>query len=254
MTTTRATDQSWLVKVISSTRSTQHLGRLGGAAIPAEKGLGIYRHAYRARLHECLLDDFPAVASLLGEKAFATLTEAVISELPPRDATLNRYGQRLVTWLRRYHANIECGVFARDIARLEWALVEAIHAPLAPPLDAAALAAVSPRRWSRLVLVPLPTLRRIASRWPIDLCYRQCLRGETVTVPTPDSGTVLVLRDSDGLRRRVIDPGTARLLGLLVRRVPLGVAISDCGLDAASIQTACSTLITSACFTRLEFS
>ena len=247
-----AKDQSWMLAAITTKRNPTHIERLGGAAIPAAIGLGIYRHAYRARLQECLLDDFPAVAALLGAEMFAELADTVISELPPVDSTLNRYGKRLVTWLASHLTATSHGRIAYDLARLEWALVEALHAPLAERLDPAALAAVPPRRWAKVRLVPVPSLRRISSRWPVDDLFRQHLRQEPMVVPAPDPGTVLVVRDIQGLHRRTITPGAARLLLKLVRGEPLGQAIAACRLGASAIQLACANLFAAGCFSGLE--
>ncbi len=246
------TDQRWMLAAITTKRTPARIGRLGGAAVPAAVGLGIYRHAYRARLQECLLDDFPAVAALLGAELFAELADTVITECPPVDSTLNRYGKRLVTWLGSHLTATSHGRIAYDLARLEWALVEALHAPLTAHLDPAALAAVPSRRWAKVRLVPVPSLRRISSRWPIDSIFRQHLRQEVMVVPAPDPGTVLVVRDTQGLHRRTITPGAARLLLRLVRGEPLGQAIAGCGLDATAIQLACANLFTAGCFAGLE--
>lgn len=240
-----ATDQGWLVRAIAAAHPPAAEPRLAGIAISAAQGLAIYRHAYRARLEECLADDFPAVRSLLGEDAFAALTHRVINDYPPDESTLNRYGRRLVQVLRR-----EPGL-ACDLARLEWALVEAIHAPLAAPLDATALAALPAEAWAPLRLRPAPTLRIVVSRWAVDACYRQHLRGEAVTAPPAGGQGVLVLRRHDGMRRIAVSPGAARLVGALARGRTLAAALAGCQLPPVAVQQALGEACAAGCFTSI---
>lgn len=236
-------DQGWLVRAITATRVPAPARRLATISIAAETGLAIYRHAYHARLEECLADDFPALRGLLGEAAFSALAARVIRTHPPREATLNRYGRRLVQLLRQ-DPGLSC-----DLARLEWALVEAIHAPLAPALEAAVLAALPPTAWAGLRLRPAPSLRIVTSRWAIDTCYRQHLRGEAVTPPPPGGQGVLVLRRPDGMRRLAVSPGTARLLSALVRGRPLAAALAASRLAPAAVQHALGEACANGCFT-----
>jgi hypothetical protein len=241
-------DLGWLVGAITARRARPPT-RLRDIAISAETGLGIYRHAYRARLVECLADDFPALRALLGPAAFDKLAGAVIAARPPREATLNRYGRQLVIHLRARPQAAATGRLALDLARLEWALVEAIHAPLAPALAADALAGLPPQAWAGLRLAAVPSLRVITSRWPIDLLYRQHLRGETPTVPLPDAECVLVLRRSDGLHRLALVPERGRLVAALARGLPLGEALARSRLAPGDVRDALAAAVAAGCFT-----
>lgn len=244
-----APGQRWLLRAITARRAPADLAPLARIAVPARTGLEVYRNAYRVRLHDCLADDFPAVQSLLGADRFAALAAAVIAGDPPRDATLNRYGRALVRHLAHGPA---ADRLAADLARLEWALVEAIHAPLAQPLDPAALAAIPPQRWAGLRLVRAPSLRLVASRFPIDGCYRQHLRGERVVAPAPDPEVVAVVRGSDGLQRRIFAPGPGRLVARLARGAALGPALAACRLDPEAVRAALAAAMAHGCFTAID--
>lgn len=241
-------DLAWLVGSITAPRPPRST-RLRDIAISAETGLGIYRHAYRARLIECLADDFPALRAMLGTVAFDLLADAVITAHPPRDSTLNRYGRQLINHLRAHHEATSVGRVALDLARLEWALVEAIHAPLAPALASDALAGLPPSAWARLRLVAVPSLRVITSRWPIDLLYRQHLRGETPVAHDPDAECILVLRQPDGLHRLALVPERGRLVAALARGLALGEALVRTRLDAGGVRDALAAAVAAGIFT-----
>jgi hypothetical protein len=245
-------DQRWLVQAISASRTPAAGRRLGGATVDPDIGLGIYRHAYCARLRECLADDFPVLAGLMGSDAFQELADVVVSRLPPQAATLNRYGRRLVQLLMREPQVTRFGKVASDLARLEWALVEAIHARAEPSITAEDLGRIAPVAWPTVRFRPVASLRRVASSWAIDTCVRQHFRKQPITIPDDrQSGTVVVVRNSEGLQRRVMEPRAARFLARLVRGRPFGEAVSIPGFSPEALQAACATCISGGFFAAL---
>jgi hypothetical protein len=235
--------ERWLLGAITAPSMPTGLRPLGGAAVPATVGLGIYRHAYRARLSDCLVDDFPAVRGLVGETAFATIVERVIDEHPPTDATLNRYGRRLPRWIATHLSAVPHGPIARDLARLEWALCEAIHEPLAKPVSPDDLAGIAPDAWADLRFARVPSLRLIRAVADVDLPYRLHLRGEPVCAPPRAAAMIVVLRRQDGLERHVLPPGPGRLLRSLAKGQTLGMAITAAGIPADGLAAACAAVI-----------
>ena len=241
-------DLDWLVGSITAAHAPRPT-LLRDVAISAQTGLGIYRHAYRSRLLECLADDFPALRALLGTTGFDLLAGDVITACPPRESTLNRYGRQFVAHLRAHPGSTPAGRIALDLARLEWALVEAIHAPLAPMMAADALARLPPQAWADLRLGAVPSLRIITSRWPIDRLYRQHLCGEQPTIPAADAECVVVLRQPDGLHRLALVPERGRLIAALARGLSLGQALARTRLDAGGVRDALAAAVAAGCFT-----
>jgi hypothetical protein len=185
--------------------------------------LEIYRHGYFARLVECLADDYPAVAHALGAKAFDALCRDFIAQHPPASASLNFYGAPFAAFCAGRPAPL--APFVSDLARLEWAVVEAIHADGEMLLDLAALAGISEADWSRLRLVPSATLRIIHSEYPIHRHYQAFLAGEDPAVPTPEASSLAVCRRGDDVWRIGLSPMFAVLLGRLIEGTPLATAI-----------------------------
>jgi hypothetical protein len=89
----------------------------------------------------------------------------------------------------------------------------------------------------------------VTSRWPIDLLYRQHLRGETPVVAAPDSACVLVLRREDGLHRLALVPERGRLVAALARGLPLGEALARSRLDPGGVRDALAAAVAAGCFT-----
>jgi len=185
--------------------------------------LGIYRHAYRARLEECLADDYPAVRALIGEGRFARRCAIAITQHPPREPTLNRYGRFMPGFLQEQRG---VPAAAADLARLEWALVEAIHSPCGEIVDVDALARVQPAQLASARFHADPSLRVVVSRFDVDASLATFQRTGTCPAPARLPSAVAVQRRPSGLRRTPLAAGFAPLLAALAAGQPLSAAIS----------------------------
>ena len=125
-----------------------------GTAARQTLGLGIYAHAYRARLLDTLADAYKKTQAVMGEAAFETAALDYIAAHPPTTRSLRWYGDHFDTHLATHHADQPAHA---EIARLDWALRKAFDGPDADPLDASALSEVPPEAWATLRLVPVPT-------------------------------------------------------------------------------------------------
>jgi hypothetical protein len=196
-----------------------------GPALGARDRLGVYHFAYRARLIDALADDFPAVQYAMGAAAFARFADRVITEHPSRTANLNRYGAVLIEALATAR-RVPHRSFLLDLARLEWALVEAIHAPPPPRLEAEALAAIPAEAWANLRFLPNPALGILASAWPVNRFFSAWRRDEAPSLPARAASATVVYRVEFTLWRMDLSPMTHTLLQSLLDGVPLGEALA----------------------------
>ncbi len=125
----------------------------------------IYRDSYWARILGCFADDYPGLRGILGQRAFDRLAKAYLLERPSESFTLRNLGSSLNKWLA---ANREyCGdhfSLALDMARLEWAQVEAFDGARIDPVGAGDLNAGA----ERLRFGLQPHLSLLALRHPVD--------------------------------------------------------------------------------------
>jgi hypothetical protein len=84
--------------------------------LSAHDRLAIYRHAYLARLQECLRLEFPVLLLTLGDELFALFTNAYLQQHPSRSYTLNRLGETFP----RYLAESRPDAAAPEHARESW--------------------------------------------------------------------------------------------------------------------------------------
>lgn len=97
--------------------------------------LEIYNRQYWYRLLDALAEDFPALRSVVGSRAFETLSVAYLTCHPSRSFTLRNLGSQLSRWLETHPQHTgRRHRLALDVARIEWAFVEAFDNPQSTPL------------------------------------------------------------------------------------------------------------------------
>jgi len=110
----------------------------------ATRRLGIYHHAYRARMAEVLADSFAKINLYMGSDAFEVEATAFALAHPPLTRRLGRYGADLPAFLAdRYPHNPE--LF--ELAQLDWDLRECFDGPDVLALDAASAASDVAQSW-----------------------------------------------------------------------------------------------------------
>ena len=126
--------------------------------------LGIYRHAYGARLREALDDTYPILHQVLGDALFEGLGEAFVAAQPSMHRSIRWYGRELSDFIATHQPYAGQPVLA-ELASLEWTLTEVFDAADAEPLGRDALLGVAPDAWETLRLGFHPSLRRLSFEW-----------------------------------------------------------------------------------------
>ncbi len=128
--------------------------------------LEIYNRQYWFRLKDCFYEDYPGLRAILGERRFERLARAYLTRHPSQSFTLRNLGRWLVEFLQaepRWMAPLQHP--GLDMARLEWAHIEAFDNEAKPPLEIDSLLGVDPAQ-IRLQLQPHLTLLQL--RFELD--------------------------------------------------------------------------------------
>ena len=197
-----------------------------GPQLAAVDRLEVYHYAYRARLVEALADDYGALRHALGAERFEAFAARVIALHPSRTRDLNGYGRVVVETLRAGAVRVPNRAFLLALAELEWALVEAVHAPPPPRIDAAALRTIPPERWAGLRFTPSPSLRLLASEWPANRYLQAFREDKSPAIPRRSPSATAVYREGFTVWRMDLSPGPHGLLFRLIAGVPLGEALA----------------------------
>src|SRR5271167_4258070 len=127
--------------------------------------LEIYNRQYWFRLMDALSEDFQGLRAILGAKRFRAMAKAYLTDCPSRSFTLRDLGSRLSLWLGSHPEWVRPNDrLARDMARLEWAHIEAFDAAELPALKPGDLASEGPVL--RLTLQPYITVLKL--EYPAD--------------------------------------------------------------------------------------
>lgn len=137
---------------------------VGTDCVPASVRLGIYGHAYSARLIEALQSNYPAIAKLLGEQDFAELARGYIATHDSRFFSIRYYGHALAHYVAN-EPRYRPVPFLADLARWEWTMAEVFDSADAPPLDMNALAHKAPADWASMRLTFHPSVRLLSLSW-----------------------------------------------------------------------------------------
>lgn len=174
--------------------------------------LGIYHHAYRARLAEVLADTYAKTWLYLGSDTFEDHARQHAVAHPPTARSLNRYGEGFVGTLRAlYPDNPEL----HELAQLDWDLRTRFDGADVPALDAAA--APSAGHWLAEggVLHPSALLRPLTTNavalW--NAIHADEEVPEALTLPEP--ATLLVWRKGHQPHFRTLEPQEADWVGPL---------------------------------------
>lgn len=127
--------------------------------------LEIYNRMYWFRLYSCFEEDFPGLKAVLGSAKFEKLMREYLTACPSESFTLRNLGSRLTAWLEEHPEYMEPRrQLAMDMARLEWAHIEAFDSASEELLDPDDLMEINDE--SRLRLQPY--LRVLGLRYPVD--------------------------------------------------------------------------------------
>jgi hypothetical protein len=133
--------------------------------------LAIYRHHVFTSLTAALEATYPVVTRLVDRRFFAWAADRYVRAHPPAGPCLSEYGGEFPAFLAQFPACAHVPWLA-DVARLEWAMNVALHAPDTVALEPDALRALEPRALARLTLRLEPSITLLESPWPIDAMWR----------------------------------------------------------------------------------
>lgn len=209
--------------------------------------LEIYNRQYWFRIRDCFYQDYPGLRAILGEKKFERLTDAYLAKNPSRSFTLRNLGSRLVKFLE---ANPKMtsphSQLALDMAKLQWAHIEAFDKEAKLPLQIDDLLDANPAK-IHLQLQPHLTLLKLnyeIDDFLIELKKNSGLRSEASNAMEQDhrhkktkitrglkrkENFLAVHRFQDSVYYKRLEPGQFLVLSALQR--------------GATLEKACASLV-----------
>lgn len=187
--------------------------------------LNVYRNNTTILLGEALAANFPVVHALVGEAFFAQLTRAFVRIHPPQSPCLFEYGDAFADFIETFPGTGNLPYLA-DVARLDFAQVEALHARDALALHAHELSTIAPEDYGRLAFTAHPAARVVTSRHPIHAIWSLHQPGADPHAGVNSNAggeAVLVTRPFAEVRVTQLRPGE----DLLIERLNTGATLND---------------------------
>jgi hypothetical protein len=187
--------------------------------------LQLHRHHVVSSIGAALAATFPTVAALVGQEFFGLLACDFAAGTALEDPVLSRYGEHFSQFVAAKQ-DMHGLPYLADVARLDWALNVAFHAPLEPRLSAADLAGW-PQDSLPSLSVRLPTGSSfIVSAYPLDLIWQASQPGTSVSQVDLAAGPacLVVFRRSEDAAFAVLAPGEAAFIERLRRGDRLAIA------------------------------
>jgi hypothetical protein len=205
--------------------------------------LGVYRHAYVARLEEFLANDHEKLRCYMGAAKFSAMARDYVATHPSDQPNARWYARHLPEFLATtlpYRKAPELS----ELAMLERALNDAFDAPEAPHKTFGDLAAVPPDAIAQAQIVIHPSVRTIAVQTNVTSLWSSIRCGEAPPHPyrLDEPQEVLVWRQGASSRFRLLGQEEAMALAQAREGVAFGVicemiAMME-GPDSAAVRAA----------------
>jgi hypothetical protein len=206
---------------------------------PADARLAVYHRSARMNRGGALAQAYPVVQRLVGEAFFGEAAARFGDAFPSRSGDLHAYGAEFATFLARYpHASRLD--YLPDVARLEWAVHEARHAPEGEAFDFAGLGAV-PAQDVGLVRIRLrPSVRLVASEHPILAIWEANQEGCDGTPAIVEGGQRVAVGRTRSLEvvPMALAAGEWALLQAFARGATIAAAAAECERAGQALEPA----------------
>lgn len=187
-----------------------------GDTIPAAARLDVHRHHVFESLATALASSFATVQALVGADFFRKAARAFIEQSLPAQPVLTEYGAGFADFIADYPPARDLP-YLGDVARLDWALNLAFHAPVGSRLTAADLTAVAVESLPSMSVVLSAGAALIDSRYPLDRIWQASQPGAAAgTVDLGEGGVhLLVMRRPDDAIFVPVSAGESAFLAAL---------------------------------------
>ena len=198
--------------------------------IPCVDRLAVHLNNVYYGLTEAMADTFPVIKRLVGDRFFRFASRRFIETHPPKTPVLAAYGSNFGEFLKDFEPAASLPYLC-DIAKLEFAWLEAYHERDARPLSVNDLKSIPDERYAGLRLQLHPSRRFIRSDYPVARIW-EINRRDDVVEGTLDLSSgpdhAVVIRPRMKVEIRTMNSAAFEFLG----RLDAGLTLTE-ALDAA---------------------
>jgi Putative DNA-binding domain len=222
------------------------VGEISRGGLDAAGRMRIYENNARAMFDGALERTYPVLRRRVGDDYFRQLALAYRAHQPSRSGDLHWVGEQFPRHLAETLSGTEYEWLA-ELASLEWACEIALVAPQVPPVGPEALADLQPAELGATRFQLQPSLRCVASRFPVLEVWRANQPDADGAPVDPGRGAQGVAVSCEGpeLTLRELSPAVLEFLRLLQGDATLGEAVDRSRLPIETLPDALGLLFTS---------
>lgn len=196
---------------------------------PSEKRFAVYRNNVMVSLLEALAATYASVQALVGETFFREISRQFVRQSPPKNPVLYLYGEAFPEFLEGLEVLHDLP-FIGDVARCDWAWLQAYHAADAPVLTAEQVEGMPGEKLVVLQWEPHPAAHLVRSVHPMVSLWHAGRQGShDAGIDPRRSESALIVRPEWDVQLYAVDAATAAFFEELMNSKPLGVA-AEAGL------------------------
>lgn len=192
--------------------------------------LSVYRNTFAQTLIRALRLSYPAVERLVGTEFFDAATRDFIVAQPPPTSYLDDFGGDFAAFLDRFEPAASVP-YLGDVARLEWAVCRALHAPDAAPLPLASLHSVDAADYARICFTPHSSVGLVHTVFPADVIWRAVLGNDDAALAAINLSSgpawLIVQRGPSGVDITGMDEALWDFVNALCAGRPLGIVLAE---------------------------
>lgn len=180
--------------------------------------LYIYIDAYRARLHEVLSDDLPALRKYLGGKLLDKLLYEYIENTPSSNFNISRYIIGLPQFIKQKNKVMKNGgrkEISYEIALLEMELSRIFDLGESKSLNSQKFSSINPEDLLRLKFRPRTALKLLEFDYNVNSYYNNIMAGKKAPSIKKNKNFLAVYRHEDKLWRLELEKEEYQLLKIL---------------------------------------
>jgi hypothetical protein len=137
-----------------------------GAGQPSTTRFNVYRNNSAVSLTDAVGDSYPVVRELVGDEFFSAMARSYVAVKAPRTPVLINYGDEFASFISGFEPAASLP-FLGDVARLEWAWLQAYHAADEDSISADVLAAIAQDKLDAVRVRLHPSLQLVRSDFPV---------------------------------------------------------------------------------------
>ncbi len=214
--------------LLSATNDAVPPGILANGIDPAAR-LDIYHSNVIGNLTGALKLTFPAVERLVGADFFAAAAARFLMAAPPTKPNLYDWGGDFPAFLPTFQSASSLP-YLPDVARLEWAVGRALHAPEAPAIGLLELAELAANNQAGVRFRCHPSVSPLALSHPAHRIWQAVLSGDDVALSGIDPGSggewLIVYRARDGIDVMHLSAAGLRFAEALCNGIALPAALA----------------------------